>query len=254
MGSTIDFSGKVALVTGGARGIGAAGAKAFAESGASVVIADLLPEVEQTVADIQAGGGKALGIVCDVSDPAQCKNMVAQTVNTFGKLDFAFNNAGIGGARHLLHEMPDDAWDQVIRINLSGVFHSIKHEIPAMLNNSGGVIVNTSSICGVRPVSDHAHYVAAKHGVVGLTRQVALEYGAKGIRSVAIGPGFIDTEMTQETMSADPTILSGLKASIPMGRVGEPEDVGRVARMLCTEDAAYINGAYLEVDGGMLLV
>ena len=254
MATNIDFSGRTALITGAAQGIGAAAARAFAESGANVVVADILPAVEEVAREIRDGGGSASHAVCDVGESASCQALVQQAVEAYGKIDFAFNNAGVGGVSSPLHEMAEDEWDRVIRINLSSVFHCLRYEVAAMLESGGGVIVNTSSICGVRPVKDFAHYVAAKHGIVGLTRQVALEYASRGIRCVAVGPGFIDTAMTQETMRTNPSALQTLKDTIPQARLGQPEDIGNAARMLCSDDAAYINGAYIEVDGGMLLV
>ena len=254
MTTTIDFEGKVALVTGAASGIGAAAAKAFGASGATVIAADISAAVAETVAEIVEAGGNAHAVEVNVSSSAECKTMVDKAIELGGKLDFAFNNAGIGGEPTPLHEMTDESWDEVIAINLSSVFYCIRSQIPAMIKNGGGVIINTSSICGVRPLVDFGHYVAAKHGIVGLTRQTALEYAGQGIRSIAVGPGFIDTQMTKRTLEINPQTLAGLEQSIPQGRIGKPEDIGHAVRMLCSDDAAYINGVYSEIDGGMLLV
>lgn len=254
MASEIDFSGKVALVTGGANGIGASAAQAFGAAGAAVAVADITEVSAEVIDSVRSSGAQAMSINCDVGDPNDCQAMVDTVVEKYGRLDYVFNNAGIGGVSTPLHEMELSDWDDVIRINLSGVFYCLKYEIPALLESGGGAIINTSSICGVRPVQDFGHYVAAKHGIVGLTRQVALEYGRQGVRCNAVGPGFIDTAMTQHTMQTNPAALEGLKAAIPMGRIGQPEDIGKVARSLCSDDFSYLNGAYIEVDGGMLLV
>ena len=171
-------------------------------------------------------------------------------MSEYGRVDFAFNNAGIGGTPGPLHEMPEDEWNRMIAINLSSVFHCIKYEVTSMLKTGGGVIINNSSICGMRPVANFSHYVAAKHGIVGLTRSTALEYGGNNIRCASVGPGFIETAMTDASLQGD--VREALVARIPQGRLGQPEDIGKAVRMLCSEDAAYVNGAYLQVDGGML--
>ena len=250
MGTEIDFSGKVAVISGAARGIGAAAARALADAGATVVLTDILEEVKDLAGNIEEAGGTAKARITDVSRPEECEAMVKLAVSEYGRLDFAFNNAGIGGDPVSLHEITRDNWDRMIAVNLSSVFHCIKYEVIAMLETGRGVIINTSSICGMRPVAGFSHYVAAKHGIVGLTRSTALEYAGKGIRCVAIGPGFIETAMTQASLQGE--AREGLIARIPQGRLGQPEDIGNVVRMLCSEDAAYVNGAYLQVDGGML--
>ena len=254
MSTTIDFSGKVAIITGAARGIGAAAAKAMAEAGASIVLADLLKEVNGTAEEIATKWGSAKAIKTDISRSEDCKAMVAFAIEEYGRLDFAFNNAGTGGESGLLHELSDENWQRVINTNLSGTFYCIKHEIPAMLQSGGGVIINNSSICGQRSVPMFAPYNATKHGVVSLTKQVAAEYGAMGIRSMAIAPGFIDTAMTQKSTNETPGLREALEARIPLGRLGETKDIGNVVRILCSDNAAYMNGAYIPVDGGMLEV
>lgn len=253
MSTIIDFSGKVALVTGAARGIGEAGAKALAEAGASVLLVDILPEVEQTAQRLaEATGAKTDAFVADLTDSAQCEAMVKAVVERFGRLDFAFNNAGIGGEPEPFHEMSDEHWQRVLDINLNSMFYCIKREIPAMLESGGGVIINTSSVCGKRSWPHFAHYNASKHAVVSLSKQVAVEYGGQGLRCVAVGPGYIETAMTAKSTSEIEGLKELFESKIPMGRSGTPKDIGNVVRLLCSDDAGYINGAFLPVDGGML--
>ena len=251
MATSIDFSGKVALVTGAAQGIGAAAARAYAEAGAKLVLSDILPEVSGVANDIIENGGEAEYLVADISRSGQCKELVDLAVAKFGRLDFAFNNAGISGEVKPLAESSEEEWDRMIAINLSSVYHSIRFQIPEMLKNGGGVIINTSSVCGSRPLYGLGPYVAAKHGVRGLSSSVALDYGSQGIRCVSIGPGYIETTMTKEGLDAE--TKAALAARIPQGRLGQPEDIARVVRLLSCEDASYINGAYLPIDGGLLL-
>jgi NAD(P)-dependent dehydrogenase (short-subunit alcohol dehydrogenase family) len=251
MSTSIDFTGKVALVTGAARGIGAAAARAYAEANAKVVLSDILPEVSELAQEIIEQGGTAEYLVADISRSSECKALVELAMGKLGRLDFAFNNAGISGEMKPLADSTEEEWDRMIAVNLSSVYHCMRYQIPAMLKNGGGVIINTSSICGSRPVYGLGPYVAAKHGVKGLSSSVALDYGSQGIRCVSIGPGFIETEMTRAGLDAE--TAAALEARIPQGRLGQPEDIGRVVRLLCSEDASYINGAYLPVDGGLLL-
>lgn len=250
MATSIDFSGKVALVSGAARGIGAAAAKAYAEAGAKVVISDILPEVAEIANDIIKAGGEAIYLVVDISRPVNCKELVDLAVSKFGRLDFAFNNAGISGEVKPLAESTEEEWDRMMAINLSSVYHCMRYQIPQMLKNGGGVIVNNSSVCGARPLNGLGPYVAAKHGVRGLSSSVALDYGSKGIRCVSVGPGYIETPMTEAALDAE--TAAALEARIPQGRLGRPEDIAKVVRLLSTEDASYVNGAYLPIDGGLL--
>lgn len=255
MATSIDFNGKVALVTGGARGIGEAAALAMAEAGANVLLVDMLPEVEQTAEKISAAtGASCSGFIGDLTDPSACQAMVKTVLERYGRLDFAFNNAGIGGESGVMHEMPDEHWQKVMDVNLNSMFYCIKHEVSAMLEGGGGVIINTSSICGRRAVPKFGHYTATKHGVVALTKQIAVEYSDRGIRSMAIAPGYIVTEMTEKSAREEEGHKEALISRIPQGRLGSPADIGRVVRLLCSDDASYINGAYLPVDGGMLEV
>lgn len=251
MATSIDFSGKVALVTGAARGIGAATAKAYAEAGAKLLLSDILPEVSGVAVEILEQGGEAEYLVADISRSSDCKALVDKAISTFGRLDFAFNNAGISGVVSPLAESTEEEWDRMISINLSSVYHCMRFQIPAMLESGGGVIINTSSICGSRPLHGLGPYVAAKHGVRGLSSAAALDYGSQGIRCISIGPGFIDTTMTQEGL--DEETWAALEARIPQGRLGQPEDIAKAVRLLSSEDASYINGAYVPIDGGLLL-
>ncbi len=247
---THSLEGKVALVTGAARGIGAGAARAFAEAGANVLLVDVLEQVYETAEALSLSGVGCKGVTLDLRAEENCAAAVSAALAEFGRLDYAFNNAGIGGNPGPLHEMTGDEWGRMIDINLTAVFYCVKHQVAAMLDGGGGVIINNSSICGERPVGGFSHYVAAKHGVVGLTKTAALEYGAAGIRCNAIGPGFIDTEMTKASLDGD--AREGLISRIPQARLGSPDDIGPVVRMLCSDDAGYVNGAYLPVDGGML--
>lgn len=245
-----NMQGKVALVTGAARGIGAGAAKSFAEAGASVLLVDLLEQVHETAEALSQAGVQCKGLAVDLSAEENCAKAVSAALSEFGRLDYAFNNAGIGGNPSPLHEMTGEEWGRMIDINLTAVFYCVKHQVAAMLKEGGGVIINNSSICGARPVEGFSHYVAAKHGVVGLTKTVALEYGGSGIRCNAVGPGFIDTEMTRASLDGD--VREGLISRIPQGRLGSPDDIGPVVQMLCSDGAAYVTGTYIPVDGGML--
>ena len=259
MAITIDYSGKVALVTGAARGIGFATAKAFAESGASVLLADITPTVADAAESINAEYGSATHCISDVSDSTACREMVETAVDKFGRLDYAFNNAGVGSYGAPVWEVEEADWQRVININLSGVFYCIKHQVPAMMKSGGGVIVNNSSVLGARALPDTSvHYTAAKHGVIGLTRQVAVNHGADGIRCVAICPGFVATQLTDADAAggikgggADDQMRQFLMDRTPQKRFGTPEDMAGTVMMLCSEHASYVNGTHLQVDGGL---
>ena len=256
MAIAIDYTGKVALITGAAQGIGFATAKAFAEAGACVVLADVIPEVEAAAEEIRKQGGAAVHCFTDVSDSAACKSMVELAIEEYGRLDFAFNNAGIGSYGAAVSDVEDSDWTRLIDINLTGVFYCIKHEVPAMLKSGGGVIINTSSVLGVRALPGcSVQYTAAKHGVIGLTRQVAINHAAEGIRCLAICPGFVDTELTSgpvEKGGADAESRQFLMDRIPQNRFGSPEDMAGTVLMLCGEQSAYVNGTHLMVDGGLI--
>ncbi len=248
------FEGKVALVTGGGSGIGAAAARRFALSGASVVIADRNGDSAKRIANEISG---AVALEIDVTDPSACEAMVESIRQQFGRLDAAFNNAGITEMTLLksapipeTHELPLEIWRQVLSVDLDGVFFCLRAELPLMLE-TGGAIVNTTSLQAHISYPRTAAYTAAKHGVLGITRTIAKEYGDRNIRCNAVSPGVVDTPLTSAVIH-QPQYKESLLAPIPLGRFASPEDIARAAVWLCSEDAAYVNGAVLGVDGGYL--
>ncbi|WP_135365664.1 glucose 1-dehydrogenase [Halosimplex halophilum] len=247
-----DFDGKTAIVTGASGGIGEAAARRFAEEGASVVVADLkVEEGEATVADIEDAGGEATFVETDVSDPADAGAMVDAAVDTYGGLDFAFNNAGIEGASEATSDQPVDNFDRVIDVNLRGVFLGMRAEIPVMLEDGGGAVVNTSSIAGRVGFPEISPYVASKFGVIGLTKTAALEYSGEGVRVNAVCPGVIDTPMVRRSSSEDGSAqIDQAIAATPTGRLGEPEEIGDAAVWLCSDDASFVTGEAMTIDGG----
>ena len=245
------FAGKVALVTGAGSGIGLATAKAFGEAGASVVLADRREDAVRAAAEgLSASGGKALAVRCDVTDDTQVASMIDRTVSAFGRLDAAFNNAGVMQRRVDTAEISGDEWDRVMAINLRGVWSCMKYELPQMLRNGGGAIVNCSSIGGVIGVPGLAAYHAAKHGVIGLTKTAALEYATRKIRINAVCPGTINTPMAESLTGGDPKILAEFVKDEPIGRIAEPEEVAAAVLWLCSPGASYVVGHALLVDGG----
>jgi NAD(P)-dependent dehydrogenase (short-subunit alcohol dehydrogenase family) len=242
---------KVAIVTGGGSGIGKAIAILYAAEGAKVVISDVDEQgANATLAEIKSKGGEATFIKADTSKPEDSKNVVAKAVQQYGGLDIAVNNAGIGGPIGPVGDYPIDGWDKVISINLSGVFYGMRYQIPALLASGGGSIVNMASILGKVGTKGSAAYVAAKHGVIGLTETAALEYADQKIRINSIGPGYIMTPLLTKALD-EPTLkfLTGLH---PMGRLGTSEEVAQLALFLNSDKASFITGSYYNVDGGYL--
>jgi NAD(P)-dependent dehydrogenase (short-subunit alcohol dehydrogenase family) len=248
---TYDFSGKVALVTGAAGGIGRATALAFAASGAAVTVADIDEDgVRETAELIEKNGGQAFAVRTDVADSRSVEEMVDVTVRTFGGLDFAHNNAGIVGAGAPVAEMPDEVWERGIAIMLSGVFYGMKHEIPAIAARGGGAIVNTSSGAGLIGFPEMANYVAAKHGVLGLTKTAALECIGKNIRINAICPGTAHSRMVDEWIGGDPAAEKQVADLHPIGRIADPAEIAASVLWLCSDAASFVVGIALPVDGG----
>jgi NAD(P)-dependent dehydrogenase (short-subunit alcohol dehydrogenase family) len=246
---TYNFKDKVALVTGAASGIGAAIAQLLAASGAKVMIADLDADGAKTVAEaIMAQGGVAKAIEVDVTDPGEIEAMVDATRKQYGGLHLAVNNAGIGGASAPTGEYPLESWRQVMATNLDSVFYGMRYQIPAMLASGGGAIVNMASILGSVAFANAPAYVAAKHGMVGLTKTAAIEYARHGIRINSIGPAFIDTPLLSKHLDA--ATLTAIAGMHPIGRLGTASEVASLTAFLLSDDASFITGSYHLVDGG----
>lgn len=245
------FKNKVVVITGAASGIGKATALAFAKKGAKVVIVDIT-EHSETLNLIHDMGEEAVFIPCDVSDSVQVKAMIEKTITTFGAIDFAFNNAGIEGTTANTLECSEENWDHTININLKGIWLCMKYEIAEMLKQGKGVIINCSSVAGLVGFAGLPAYVASKHGVIGLTKTAALEFAKKGIRVNAVCPGIIETPMMDRLSGNDLEAIARFSALEPMGRYGQPEEIGNAVLWMCSDEASFLTGHAMAVDGGFV--
>ncbi len=243
-----EFKEKTVIVTGAGSGIGKATALAFGQAGANVTAADINQEnAEKTAAEI---GDNAIALKVDVGDEKQCQAMVAAAIEKFGRLDVLFNNAGIGGHRARIADMPTEEWLKVININLNSLFYCTKAAIPEMQKIGGGVIINTASVDGLMGMSTLCHYVSAKHAVIGLSKTCALEYAADNIRCLAICPGLVETPMVNDGFPKQETDL--IKMMTPVGRGADPSEIANVVLFLASEKASFMTGSFHQIDGGIL--
>ena len=242
---------KVSLITGGGSGIGEHTALLFAKNGSKIVVTDINEEHGNAVVEkVKKEGVEAIFVKADTSNPDDSKRSVEEAVKAFGKLDIALNNAGIGGPQQPIGEYDIEGWDKVIAVNLSGVFYGMRYQIPEMLKNNGGSIINVASILGQVGFAQSGAYAAAKHGVIGLTQNGALEYAKEGVRINAVGPGFIKTPLIDENMTDEQQ--QQLVALHPIGRLGKPEEVAELFLWLAGDKSKFVNGSYYPIDGGYL--
>jgi NAD(P)-dependent dehydrogenase (short-subunit alcohol dehydrogenase family) len=247
------MQGKVAVVTGGSAGIGRATALAFAREGVNVAVADVdLDGGEKTAAELTESGVDALFVHTDVSDASSVANLMRSTVERFGRLDFAFNNAGIEGVQAQTADCTIENWNRTIAVNLTGVFLCMREEIPRMLETGGGAIVNNSSVAGLVGFAGIPAYAASKHGILGLTKTAALEYATQGVRVNAVCPGVIDTEMITRFTNGDAAIAEQLTQTEPVGRLGAATEIASSVVWLCSDGASFVTGHALAVDGGFV--
>jgi len=252
MNPIYDFKGKVALVTGAAAGMGLATANMFAEAGASIVLADFKEDAMKAAAQrLVAAGHGAIAVKCDVSDDAQVAAMVERTVDRFGRLDMAFNNAGVMAKIAPTADSTLEEWDRVIGINLRGVWSCMRYELQQMQRQGSGAIVNNASVGALTGNPGIGAYIASKHGVIGLTRTAALEYIKRGIRVNAVNPGTIDTQIARDVVGGDEQAFAALERGAPIGRAGRPEEIASAVLWLCSPGASYVVGEALTVDGGL---
>jgi len=247
------LDGKIGLVTGGSSGIGRATALAFVREGAKVVIADILVEGSQeTIKMVEKAGGQAIFVKADVSRSDEVEAMVKKAVEVYGRLDCAFNNAGLGPGRSRTADFTEEEWDRVISINLKGVWLCLKYEIQQMRKQGAGAIVNTASVVGLVGFQGAPAYVASKHGVVGLTKAAALEYATSGVRINAVCPGVTSTPMIEDIVAARPKMAEFYRTLHPMGRLARPEEIAEAVVWLCSDAASFVTGHSLVVDGGLV--
>ncbi|WP_203335075.1 SDR family NAD(P)-dependent oxidoreductase [Planococcus beigongshangi] len=247
---------RVSIVTGGGSGLGRSMCVNLAKEGSKIVVADMnMDGANETVEMIKAGGGEAIAVEVNVTDAEQIESLVKTTVDTFGSIDVLCNNAGIGGAAVKLLDVPDESWDKVMAVDLKSVFLMSKRVLPQMLKQGKGVIINTASASGLIASNAGIEYTAAKHGIVGFTKQLAFEYGHEGIRVLAIAPGVIETPLTAEAgMTAPGGIFHELTMNAPAGRYGKPDDIGKVVAFLASDDASFMHGNTIPVEGGSTIL